>query len=759
MTAPASTRHAQFAALTSVLLIAQQVAGKAARDALFLTSFHLSNLPFAMATGALLSLGAVWLLSRLMAKRPPAALTPILFAANAAGFGLAATLQISSPRLAAGALYLHTAFLGPITISAFWSLVNERFDPHTAKRAVARIAAGGTLGGVLGALAAWRISSVLPPEGILVCLGAVNAVAALSALNSATRAERSPHTQRSPLPAASGNDAQTQGLRGSIRTLRDAPFLRNLALLVAIASLTSALLDYIFSSQAVAHFGKGQALLSFFSLFWLAVGVFSFLIQVSLGRVAIEKLSLALNIAVMPGIILLGGAAGLAVPGLVSASLLRGAEAVQKNTLFRSAYELLYTPIAEVRKRTTKALIDVGFDRVGTVIGSGLILIALHGFSAHRASALLGAVVLFALATLPLARKLHLGYVEALQESLKEAESKLERPPASQRRPIDNPSMVPPERDKLVERLEQLQPGGLRALLDSSRSDWNGDSAERPSLANESLAQRIGLANELLSKDPARARRALEQLEPRDPGVACALSLLAQRDLYQNASSSLTKIAPRITGQLIDALLDPTTPFAVRRRLPRVLRSCVNQRSAEGLQLGLADQRFEVRYECGRALFHLTDTDAKLEISRDKAIAAIRYEVSLSGQLLPDETGDADDDSLPEDQTRLVEGLKEDRINRSLEHVFNILCLHLDREPLRTAFRALYIKDPKFRGTALEYLSTVLPEDARELVWPFLGEEQALVASRSATDLLRELAGAEPSQVTDTASGDPPHTR
>ncbi len=738
--AAASTRHAHFAAITSVLLIAQQVAGKAARDALFLTSFHLSNLPLAMASGALLSLGAVWLLARLMAKHPPAALTPALFLANAAGFGLAAFLQVHSPRLAAGSLYLHTAFLGPVTISAFWSLVNESFDPHTAKRAVARIAGGGTLGGVLGALAAWRISTVLPPEGILMCLGVVNGVAALGAFNSTPRAARSWNAH----PAGPSNaDEATAGLAGSLRTLRGAPFLRNLALLVAIGSLTSALLDYIFSREAIAHFGKGQALFSFFSLFWLAVGVVSFLVQMSLGRVAIEKLSLALNIAVLPSIILLGGALGLAVPGLVSSSLLRGGEAVQKNTLFRSAYELLYTPIAEVRKRTTKALIDVGFDRLGTVLGSGLVMIALHGFSQHESSALLGAVLLFALATFPLTRRLHLGYVEALQESLKEAESKLE-PPASQRRAVHNPSMVPPEREKLVERLEQLQPGGLRVLLDPNRPGSDG-AAPQSSPFGPAQVHRLGLASDLLSQDPVRARQALAQLEPRDPGVACTIALLAQRDLYQSASSALAKIAPRITGQLIDALLDPTTSFAIRRRLPRVLRSCVNQRCVEGLLLGLTDERFEVRYECGRALFSVTHVAPELAISRDKAVAAIRHEVNLSGHLLTDETDETDetdDDQLADDQTSLVEGLKQDRMNRSLEHVFNILCLHLDREPLRIALRALHVEDPKFRGTALEYLSTVLPEEVRELVWPFLGAERPLLVSRTAKDLLLELAEA-----------------
>ena len=43
------------------------------------------------------------------------------------------------------------------------------------------------------------------------------------------------------------------------------------------------------------------------------------------------------------------------------------------------------------------------------------------------------------------------------------------------------------------------------------------------------------------------------------------------------------------------------------------------------------------------------------------------------------------------------------------EHVFNLLALALDREPVRIAALAFETDDPYLRGTALEYLETVLP--------------------------------------------------
>jgi hypothetical protein len=48
---------------------------------------------------------------------------------------------------------------------------------------------------------------------------------------------------------------------------------------------------------------------------------------------------------------------------------------------------------------------------------------------------------------------------------------------------------------------------------------------------------------------------------------------------------------------------------------------------------------------------------------------------------------------------------------RQLAHVFTLLSLALEPEPLRIAWAALRGHDRALRGTALEYLDTVLPGD------------------------------------------------
>src|SRR5260221_172096 len=137
---PAPTVRA--AALGAGLLIAQQVAAKVVRDAFYLSQFPVTTLPLALGASAGLSFVAVAALSRTMARRPPARLLPPLLWGSAGLLVGEWGLSFVAPRAAAALLYLHVATFGATLVSAYWSLLNERFDPHSARRAMGTIGTG-----------------------------------------------------------------------------------------------------------------------------------------------------------------------------------------------------------------------------------------------------------------------------------------------------------------------------------------------------------------------------------------------------------------------------------------------------------------------------------------------------------------------------------------------------------------------------------------------------------------------------------------
>ncbi len=614
--ATADTRPSTLAAvLTSTGLIGQQVAGKAIRDALFLSSFQAKHLPHAMAATSAVSLLSVFLIGALNARYSPQRLIPWLFGGSGIAFILEWMLFGVTRRGGAFSVYMHTAVLGPILITMFWSLVNERYDPHSARAAMARIAGGGTLGGVLGGIAAWRASTLVSLPSAVLILAVIHLVCAFTVLG--VPGKTAAQARASILPVGNPSDATSLS---ALRVLRGAPYLRNLTILVGMGAMISSLLDYVLGVQAVAHFGKSAALLTFFSLFGLGVAIVSLAIQLTLGRFAMEKLALAVHIALLPGVVVLGGAFGIAVPGLISAVILRGLEMVHRNTLFRSAYELLYTPVPELQKRATKALIDVGFDRVGTITGSLVTMAVIYGVGGNQ-TVILGIAVLFAASTFPIVKRLHAGYVEALEARLREGAAKLDAPPPSERL---GPASASPDaeaaRDGMIKSAELLT-GITSAGIEK-------EVLERP----EALS---ALGVDLLSRDVARTKNALAALDIGTRALSgYAILLVADPDVQREARIALKKIAPAIIGQLVDALLADDLDVSLRRHIAPVLVGAPGQRTADGLLRALADKRFEVRYAAGRSLAKVVELSPDVVLPRERIIEIVVAEAARAEQVV-----------------------------------------------------------------------------------------------------------------------------
>jgi hypothetical protein len=388
--------------------------------------------------------------------------------------------------------------------------------------------------------------------------------------------------------------------------------------------------------------------------------------------------------------------------------------------------------LPEETKRSTKTLIDIGFDRLGTVAASAIALLVVYVSSARHADAIIiGVATSCAVFGVAVTRVLHRRYVAMLEAGLRHAAEQLETPAAA---PPVHPQKRIEVRDQIVEQLDELRAEDRWTFEPATAERSDGltrASEEEPS----PLVQAVG---DLTSGNAARIRKVLGAEAPlATPLVAFAVLLLADKEVHLDTIRALRKVAATSTGQLVDALCDPSLAFDIRRRIPRVLSQCLTQHAADGLLRGLDDERFEVRYACGRALMKLAP-NSSITIRMDGVIAAVEREVKRAKAAWESQALDEEEFEAPSLSDRLLH----DRIDRGMEHVFNILGLHFDAASLRTAFIALHTEDAQLRGTALEYLDTVLPEEIRDLVWPVLGEARPMRPARPAAEILADIVRA-----------------
>ncbi|MEZ5320376.1 MAG: hypothetical protein R2752_23440 [Vicinamibacterales bacterium] len=660
-------------------MLAHQVAGKAFRDAAFLTAWPASALPAIVIATAVLVVALVPVFASLLARFSPRTVVPAGFAVSAAGH----LLEWRAPGGAwmAVVIYLHVAGLGALLLSGFWSLLSELLDPATAKRSYGRVAAAGTVGGLVGGLVAQRIAALLPPETALLFLAGAHAACAAGAIALGAAGTKG---------VASAAESTPAGPLFEFDVLRRAPHLRTLALLVTSGTAAAAILDFLLKDRAAAAYTTGADLLSFFAIFYTAIQLLTFVAQIRVGR-TIQQLGLGRTISTLPAGVGAGGIAALLFPVFPLFAVVRGLESVLRGSLFRAGYELLFVPMDPAEKRRTKTFLDVTCDRAGDAIGAALVQAALWIGPAFLVSELLAAVIALGLAGLWLGGRLDVLYLRVVERRL------VGQLPVT-------PAVLGSETAWTVLELPALESGGRMPVAGDDGRDRSGDAREpvRPRIVDERLA----LMAELRSGDRTRVETALLKLERPDAMVVSqVVELLAWDDVATAARAALDAAVETHEGQLADALVDPDTDFAIRRRLPRILGRHASQRVVDDLVRGLDDSRFEVRYQCSRAIDRLRQRHPELHVDRERILAIVDRELSVTAQVWRAHR------ILDPDDEESASGPSARRTQRGAEHLFALLASILPREPLTVAFSGLRSNDRTLRGVAHEYLDSVLPPD------------------------------------------------
>src|SRR5262245_29728368 len=190
------------ATLIAAAVTGQFVAGKAMRDALFLTSLDVTALPAMLIATSACSILLVALHSRCAQRMTPGTLIPLSFVLSGVLFLVEWTLRPASPTAIAIIVFLHISGAGPLLASGFWLIASERFDPRTAKRRFGQLAGAGTLGGLLSALVAERMAALFGTPAMLPLLAVLQFASAALVRSLAVGMDARPEALPAASPAA-----------------------------------------------------------------------------------------------------------------------------------------------------------------------------------------------------------------------------------------------------------------------------------------------------------------------------------------------------------------------------------------------------------------------------------------------------------------------------------------------------------------------------------------------------------------------------
>jgi AAA family ATP:ADP antiporter len=328
------------------------------------------NLPWLFAGTLLCMMLANPPFAALVAKLPRVRFISIAYRFCMAALLLfALLLRVSTPEqnIWVGRIFfIWTSVFNLFVVSVFWALMVDLFSAEQGKRLFGVIAAGATVGSILGSaltagLARHVGSSYLLLGSVVFLEVAVFSVRRLSRLSEGMRRR----------PTGRGEEAPIGGtvLAGLTHAFRS-PYLLNISIYMLLFTITSTLLYFEQAAIVNRSFVDRAARTAFFAQVDLLVNVLTLGAQLFLTAPALRVLGVALTLTMLPILTVFGFVAvGLAptVGILVVFQVLRRAG---NFALARPTREVLFTVIPREDKYKAKSFIDTVIYRSGDQIGA-----------------------------------------------------------------------------------------------------------------------------------------------------------------------------------------------------------------------------------------------------------------------------------------------------------------------------------------------------------------------------------------------------
>jgi AAA family ATP:ADP antiporter len=265
-----------------------------------------------------------------------------------------------SPQWAARTFFVWLSVFNLFVVSVFWSFMADLFTPAQGVRLFGVIAAGGSIGAMVGPLLTTGLTYLIPiPALLLLSVGFL--VACGFCIHQLDRwAMARPFRQICRQDEAIGGS-----IWAGIRLALSSPYLLGICLYLFLLTTTATFL-YLEQMRLVSEqIPSPQGRTRLFALIDLVVNVLTFLMQVAVTSRVIVRFGLASALVVLPVASAIGFGAIAVMPILVLFVLFTVVRRVGEYALAKPAREVLFTVVSREEKYKAKNFIDTTVSRGG----------------------------------------------------------------------------------------------------------------------------------------------------------------------------------------------------------------------------------------------------------------------------------------------------------------------------------------------------------------------------------------------------------
>ena len=316
------------------------------------------NLPFA------------WLVTKL----PRSRFIPItyhFFTLNILLFAIALLVADQEQAVWVGRIFfIWASIYNLFVVSVFWQLNVDLFSPAQGKRLFGFIAAGATVGAIVGSGLTAGLARYVSQTFLLIGAAILLEIAVFSV---GRLARLSPRLHRHPTGAPEQwRHEQTIGggmWAGIINAVRS-PYLLGVSTFMLLFAITSTFLYFQQASIVSRSFTDRGAQTAFFASVDLAVNVLTLVVQLLFTGRIVLGLGVGLALAVLPAITIIGFGALAFTPTLFAIALFQVIRRAGDYAIARPTREVLFTVVPREDRYKTKGFIDTFIYRLGDQVGA-----------------------------------------------------------------------------------------------------------------------------------------------------------------------------------------------------------------------------------------------------------------------------------------------------------------------------------------------------------------------------------------------------
>lgn len=356
------------------LVIAVLLIIKPTVNALFLSELGIEQLPFAFLLVAVTAVISSYFYSKAVSRfslKKVIEVTIISSIIILIGLGILLSLHVVSGVLLYF-FYIWVAIYAVLSASQFWILANLVFSIREAKRLFGFIGSGAIIGGIFGGYLTSILAPLIGNENLMFvaalllffCIPLLRKIWNIRVRKNGTiRKHKNPvNTVEPPL-----------------KLILKSKHLTYIASIVAVSVVVAKLVDYLFSDFASSAISDADELTAFFAFWFSTFNLLSLIIQLFFTHRIVGIWGVGFSLLLLPIGIFGGSILFLLLPELSAVVVIKAMDGILKQSIHKSASELLTLPLPFDLKNKTKSFIDVVVDSLATGIAGCLLIFVVRG--------------------------------------------------------------------------------------------------------------------------------------------------------------------------------------------------------------------------------------------------------------------------------------------------------------------------------------------------------------------------------------------